>query len=260
MLWIYILFLMFLAFSILRIIGLRTIRIFGLELFRFLLIVFLLTLITAEIILPIPQYYIKHQAFSDNFEPSSKFSLNRILEHEVKDAYIQHDEGSFKILDSHGMSFNHLFLCSYRTGGKEKVRIFHFEKNIFGDMKPKYPLSESYVIPESDNRDGYYNDYVEDGILGGYLVTAGYAAQNTVVENYQLNHFRMDQIHPSNYFLWVELVKEPWKSGLTRFAMMLFAVFLVSYLNYKNRVPAKFYCRWRKGDKIFQTINYKRDA
>ena len=255
MLWIYILYLLFLAFYMVKILGLRTMRVFGIELFGFLLIVLILTLITIEIVLVMPQYYIKHQAFSDNFEPRSKFSLNRILEHEVKKAGIDFDDGSFEILDSHGMSFNHLFLCSYRINGKEEVRILPFEKNIFGDMKPKYPLSETYnMIPQSNNRDDYYYDYVEDGILGGYLVTAGYASENTVVENYQLNHFYIDQIHPSNYFLWVELVKEPWKSELAKFALILLGGYLVSYLNSKNRVPIKFYSRWRKGDKIFQVV------
>lgn len=230
------------------------IRVFGCELFRLLIIVIFLSMMIFAIILPMPQYYIKHQDYMGayDYEPGSRPSLNRILEEEAQKSGIRYDKGSFEILDSHGMSFNHLFLCSYRINGTQEVRIFHFEKNIFGNMKPKYPLSQSYIIPKSADEDDFYRAYVEDGIFGGYLLTAGYASETTVLKNYKLNHFRVDQVHPSNYFMWIELVHEPWKTELVKFILtFLFILVLGTFLN-RYRKPVKFYSGWRKGDKIFQ--------
>ena len=73
-------------------------------------------------------------------------SVNEVLEEETFKAEIRFDKGSFKVIESCGMHFNHLFLCSYEIDGKEEVRFYHFEKNIFGNMKLKYPSSEADLI------------------------------------------------------------------------------------------------------------------
>lgn len=232
----------------------QAVRVFGFELLRSLLLCFFIIIVTVEIILPIPQYDIKHQPFFASSEPDSKFSLNRILENEAEESGIRFDPGSFKILDSQGMNFHHLFLCEYQINGKEEVRVFEFQKNFFGNMKPAYPLSEAYIIPKFGNSDDFYHDYIEDGIFGGYLVTAGYASENTALERHELNRFHMDQLHPSGYFMWIELVDEPWKSELWKFAFFLIAILLGNRFRRKNRLPQKFYTQWRAGDKIFQVI------
>lgn len=231
----------------------KVIRVFGFELICILIVIFFVTLIMGEIVLPMPQYYIKHNSNAYSYGDNGKYSLNRILEEETLKSGIKFDQGSFKIIDSHGMNFVHLFLCSYQSNGKEVVRIFEFEKNIFGNMKPKYPLSKSYnIISKSANSDDYYQDYVRDGLFGGYLLTAGYAPGNTEAESYGLHTFTIDIHHPSNYFLWMELVDQPWKTFLAKFATISI-LSSIYYNRYKQkREPVKFYSRWRAGDKIVQ--------
>lgn len=228
----------------------KSIKIFGFELSFILLSTLLLTFLLGEFILPIPQYYIKHQP-SDTSMTKEENSLNNILEEEALKSGIDFDSGSFEINDSYGTHFNHLFLCSYEINGLEEVRLFHFEKNIFGNMKPKHSLNDAFIITKEDN--DFYQTYMEDSILGGYLVTAGFASESTILKNYQLNQFRMGQLHPTSYFLWVELVREPWKSELVKF-MLLFLLLLFINRNRDYRKPIKFYCKWRKGDRIFQCI------
>lgn len=90
----------------------KVIRAFGCELFTILLCALVFTLIIGEVILPMPQYYIKHQGYmSTDDSHKRKFSLNKILEEEALKSGIEFDAGSFKIIDSQGMHFNHLFLC-----------------------------------------------------------------------------------------------------------------------------------------------------
>jgi hypothetical protein len=234
----------------------KVIRVFGCELLGILLCILALTLLIGEILVPMPQYYIKHQGYmSMDTSDRNKFSLNKILEKEALKSGIQFDPGSFRILDSHGMHFNHLFLCSYQVDGKEEVRVVQFEKNIFGNMRPKCPFNEAYIIPRDGNNDTFYRVYVRDGIFGGYLVTAGFASEDTVLENYQLNNFRMEKIHPSpNYFMWVELVSEPWKFELIKVILLAIFIFISGKIVNQNREPIKFYSKWRIGDKIFQCI------
>lgn len=234
----------------------KVIRVLGCELFTILLFALVFTLIIGEVILPMPQYYIKHQGYmSTDDSDKSKFSLNKILEEEALKSGIEFDAGSFKIIDSHGMHFNHLFLCSYEKDGKQEVRVFHLRKSIFGNMRPKYPFNETYIIPKDSDDDAFYRTYVEDGIFGGYLVTAGFASENTVLENYQLNNFRMEKIHPStNYFMWVELVREPWRSELIKIMLLTTFILASGKIVNRNPEPIKFYSKWRMGDKIFQCI------
>ena len=259
MMWIYLLILlsMVLLPMIYKFREIKVIRVFGCELYTILTFALVFTLIIGEIILPMPQYYIKHRGYmSTDTSDRNKFSLNKILEEEALKSGIEFDTGSFKIIDSHGMHFNHLFLCSYQRKGKEEVRVFRCEKNIFGNMKPKYPFNEAYIIPRDGNDDTFYRAYVRDGIFGGYLVTAGFSSENTVLENYQLNNFRMEKIHPSpNYFMWVELVQEPWKFELIKVISLAIFIFISGKIvNRNNAEPIKFYSKWRIGDKIFQCI------
>lgn len=154
--------------------GIKVVRVFGFELFVSLLMSLCLLVIIMQFILPIPQYYIKQQGKIDRNAYIAEYSLNKILEDEAHKAGIQLDKGTFKIIESYGLNFNHLFLCTYQVNGEEEARLFHFEKNIFGNMKPKYTLSESTnLIKKSKDNNDYYSDYFEDGIFGGYLLTAG---------------------------------------------------------------------------------------
>lgn len=259
----FVLFILFLILliiaSIRKLIGAKTIRFFGFELFRLLTVVLLISLLAAVFILPIPQYYIKGNGMLPSSDEAAAFSLNKILEREAKKAGIEFDEGSFQILDSYGMNLHHLFLCSYRVDGGEDVRVFQFEKNIFGNMKPREPLNKSYILQKSSNVDDYYHDYISDGIFGGYLVTAGYAAKNTVLKNYQLNHFYIEQLHPSGYFLWVELADTPWKKYLIQLSLLM-AIVLIRNLvmGQKGRTAhmnTAFYSRWSPGQNVLQFID-----
>ncbi|NLY43211.1 MAG: hypothetical protein GX066_04425 [Clostridiaceae bacterium] len=200
--------------------------------------------IIGEVFLPMPQYYIKH-------EGSKKLNLNEVLEEETLRAGIEFDEGSFKILDSYGMHFNHLFLCSYEIDGKEEACFFHFEKNIFGNMKPRYPLKEINIITGRNNQDDYYRSYVEDGIFAEYLVTVGLGVDSSTSINFESNKYRISKTPQEGYFMWVEMIREPWKSYLVMLILYAGIIFIISRYQNNKIEPVKFYSKWKKGDKIF---------
>lgn len=229
------------------------IRVFGFELSTVLIYIFILIYLIGEFILPMPQYYIKHQ---DNKEivRDLRFSLNKILEEEVLKSEINFDAGSFKIINSQGMNFNHLFLCSYQINGKEEVRVFIFEKNILGNMKPKYPFGGTNIISKDNDDNDFYKTYVNDGILGEYMIIAGFASEEMVLEDYRLNNFIIEEVHPFNYFMWVELVSEPWKLQFVWLIKVVISGFILGKICNKNLKPIKFYYKWKKGDAIFKCI------
>lgn len=43
-------------------------------------------------------------------------------------------------------------------------------------MRPNYPFNGTYIISKDSDDDAIYRAYVEDGVFGGYLVTAGFAS------------------------------------------------------------------------------------
>ena len=71
-----------------RVKDIKVIRVFGFEIIRFLLCFLIVLVIVGEIILPIPDYYVK----------GKEINLNEILEEETFRAGIQFDEGTFKVL------------------------------------------------------------------------------------------------------------------------------------------------------------------
>ncbi|MGN9163794.1 hypothetical protein ACTNDY_00720 [Tissierellaceae bacterium HCP3S3_D8] len=258
MVWIYIsILLLILIFSIIyRLRDIKAIRVFGLELIGLLFSMFFLMAIVGEIFLPMPQYYIKHgrNKVIEGRDTVEEITLNEILEEEILKSGIEFDDKSLKILDSHGMHFNHLFLCSYKIEGEEEVRIFHFKKNIFGNMKPKYPLNQAYIISKENNGYDFYHSYVKDGIFAGYLVTAGFGSSSSKLINYKLNKYVMEKIEPDGYFMWIEMVKEPWKSMLVKWILYAALIFIVNRFQNEKREPVRFYSRWRRGDRIFYCI------
>lgn len=222
------------------------IRFFGFELTRVLICLVVLALVIGEIILPMPSYYIKHQSGNST---DGRPTFNQILEGEVQKAGIRYDEGSFKIMDSRGMNFNHLFLGSYQIDGQEEARVFHFEKNIFGNMRPKYSFDEAPII----SKDNSYRTTVQDGVFGIYMVTVGFASEEKVLRKYILNNFRVDETHQNNYFMWVDLIRQPWKSLVLAIMVSVFFSMIGDFIR-RDRKPIKFYCRWQKGSRIFQCV------
>lgn len=250
MTWIYlsILLMIFVIGIFYRLKGIKLMRVFGFELLTLLLCLLIVMFIIGEFLLPIPQYYIKHGG-------NTEVSLNEVLKEETLRAGIKFDEGSFKILDSYGMHFNHLFLSSYEVEGKEEARFIHLEKNIFGNMKPKFPLEEEFnIITRSNSRDDYYNSYVSDGIFAGYLVMVGYGDDSLEPVNFGLNKYRISKSPQDGYFMWVEMAREPWKLDLIKFVLYAGIIFIISKFQNKNREAFKFYSKWEKGDKIFLSI------
>jgi len=247
--WIYIsvLLLIFIFAVYCRIRDIKVIRVFGFELISLLICSLLVLFIICEVFIPMPQYYIKHGG-------NKGLNLNEVLEEETLRAGIEFDKGSFKILDSYGMDFNHLVFCSYEIDGKEEVRFFHFEKNIFGNMKPKYPLKEIKIITSRNNQDDYYNSYIKDGIFAEYLVTVGFGADSSESKDFGLNKYTISKTPQKGYFMWVEMVREPWKSGLVKLILYAGVVFLVSRYQNKRIEPVRFYSKWKIGDKIFTCI------
>lgn len=226
----------------------KVIRVFGLELMSLMLCSLFVIMIIGEVFLPIPQYYIKHDG-------NREVNLNEVLIEETLRAGIEFTEGSFKILDSYGMHFNHLFLCSYVIDGKEEVRFIHLEKDIFGNMKPKYPLEEEFsIITGRDNRDAYYGSYVSDGIFAGYLVTVGYGDDSSNPINFELNQYTISKNPQKNYFMWVDMAREPWKLDLVKFGLYFGFIFIVSRFRNKKKEPVKIYSKWRKGEDIIICI------
>jgi len=235
------------------------VRVFGCSLLHILLCLLVLALLLGQIILPMPSYYIKHQdnTRTDASSMNAKFSLNKILEEEAEKSGIEFDKGSFKVIDSYDMNFNKLFLYSYQIEGKEQARIFQFEKNIFGNMRPKYSFKDAYITPEDGKNDSPYHVFVKDGIFGEYIIIAGYATEMTALENYELSDFIVDALHPSNYFMVVELIRQPWKSQLVEIILLTILGSIIGMFRKKARRPIKFYCKWQKGDKIIQYIKEK---
>ena len=226
-----------------RVKDIKVIRVCGLEIIRLLLLSLVVLVIIGEAILPMPEYYIKRKG--------KELNLNEVLEEETLKAEIRFDKGSFKVIESYGMHFNHLFLCSYEIDGKEEVRFYHFEKNIFGNMKLKNPLSEANLITAKSNRVDYYNSYVADGIFAGYLVTVGLGNESSEPINYVLNKYGIAETPQEGYFMWVDMASQPWKPDWVK--LVLYAginYILLKYLK-KEKEPLKFYSKWEKGDKIF---------
>ena len=255
LIWIYISILLLILISQIfyRVKDIKVIRVFGFELIGLLFYLLVLILIIGEVFLPMPKYYIKHGRgeFVGDSNIIREITLNEILQEEILKSGIEFDDGSFRILDSHGMHFNHLFLCSYEIDGEEEARIFHLEKNIFGNMKPKRPLNESYIIPKSNNWDDFYHSYFEDGIFAGYRVVAGFGSPPSTVVNYTLNKYTMERIHPRGYFMWIEMVREPWKSISIKIILYTIFLTIINRFQNKKRESIKFYSKWRKGNRIF---------
>lgn len=248
--WIYALILLLVLFIgiFYKVRDIKVIRVFGLELMSLMLCSLFVIMIIGEIFLPIPQYYIKHDG-------NKEINLNEVLMEETISAGIEFTEGTFKILDSYAMHFNHLFLCSYEIDGKEEVRFYHLEKNIFGNMKPKYPLGKGFsIITGRDNRDAYYGSYVSDGIFAEYLVTVGYGDNSSNPINFKLNKYTISKNPQKSYFMWVDMAREPWKSDLVKFGLNIGLIFIVSGFLNKNKEPVKIYSKWRKGENIIICI------
>lgn len=225
----------------------RTIRLLGCSVIGLWVCVFFLAVLLAEFILPAPQYYINAR------DARYGGSLNEILEREVRNSGITYEEGSFRILESDSMHLNHLFLCSYRVAGGDELRIFRFEKNIFGNMKPAEFFTEA--IPQDGNPNNFYRDIIEDGIFGTYLVTAGYAPEGTVLESRVANGFHIDALHLQGYFLIGELAYETWKKYALQFAAY-FLIPLIFRIFKKRHGSERFYSGWKKGEKFIQ-IQYE---
>lgn len=245
MVWVYLVMslIMFIVPIIYRAKDLKAIRVFGFELIQSLFILLILILIIGEIIIPLPQYYVK-------VKKGKEIYLNQVLEEDTLKAGIEFDEGSFKVLDSRGMHFSHLFLCSYEIDKIEEVRYYHYEKNIFGHMKLKDPLDEIDIITNRRNSDDHYRAYVRDGIFAEYMVTAGYGEESEPI-NYGLNKYVISITPQKSYFMWVELVRQPWKSDLVRYALSFLIIYIISKFQRNKREPIKFYHKWRKRDKWY---------
>lgn len=245
MVWVYIvIILLSITFSIIyKVKNIRAIRVFGFELLQLLFCLLILIFIIGEFVVPMPQYHIKKGR-----------SLNEVLEEETLKAGIEFDEGSLKILDSHGMHFNHLFLYSYEIGGREEVRFYHFKKNILGNMKPRSPLDDIHIITDRKHLDDHYRSYIEDGLFAGYLVTVGYGEDTSEPINYGLNQYRISRTPQEGYFMWVEMANEPWKSNLVKFALYAFISYIIFKLKKDKTEPIKFYRKRRKRDKWYTIL------
>lgn len=246
MVWIYIsVLLLILILEVFYIVKkIKVIRVFGFELLSLLFGSLLVILIIGEIIIPIPKYYIKPGEYKET-------SLNEVLKEETLRAGIEFTDGSFKILDSYGMHFNHLFLCSYEIDGKEEIRFIQLEKNIFGNMKLKYPLEEKFnIITGRNSQDNYYGSVVSDGIFAEYLVTVGYGDDSAGPINFKVNNYTISKNPQKDYFLWVEMSREPWKSALVRLALYTGIILIVARFKNNKKEPIKLYSKWIKGDNI----------
>lgn len=221
----------------------KAIRVFGFELIQLLFFLLITILIIGELIVPIPQYYAKNKF-------GEELNLNQVLEEDTLRAGIEFDEGSFRVLDSRGMHFNHLFLCSYEIDGVEEVRYYHYKKNIFGHMKLKDPLDNINIITNIKNSDDYYREYVSDSSFGGYLVTVGYGDESEPI-NYGLNKYVISKTPQKSYFMWVELARQPWKTDLVKLMFYFFITYTISKFNKNKRERVKFYSKWRKRDKWY---------
>lgn len=255
MVWIYIFIpLLILIFHVFcKVKDIKSIRVFGLELRILLFFLLVLLLIIGEVFLPMPQYYIKHKLSRNLNGINRGLTLNEIVEVEVLNSGIEFDDDSFRVLDSYGMHFNHLFLVSYEIDEKEEVRLLHFEKNIFGNMKPKYALDDgNNIISEKDNGDDSYNTYFEDGIFAGYLVAAGFGNDQSQEITIRLDKYRIARTPPKGYFMWIDMVKEPWKSLLVKILIYTTITFTVSRFQNNKIEPIKFYNQWEKGDDVFK--------
>ena len=219
---------------------LKFIRVFGFEIIRFSFCFLVALVIIGEIIIPIPDYNVK----------GKEINLNEVLEEETLGAGIQFDDGSFKVLESYGMNFNHLFLSSYEIDGEEEVRFYHYEKNLFGNMKLKYPLSDINIITDTSNRDDYYRAYIGDGIFSGYLLTVGLGDESSEPENYGLGKYRITRTPQEGYFMWVQMTTQPWKIDIGELGLFSVAI-LISAIFSKKREKVAFCEKWRKRDGVF---------
>ena len=223
----------------------RSIRLLGCDVTGLWLCLFFLAVLLVEFILPAPQYYINAR------DPRYGSNLNKILEQEALNAGIDYEEGSFRILESRSLHLQHLFLCSYRVDGSDEARIFHLEKNIFGNMKPAEPFLNAQPIPQDGDPEHFYRSFVNDGFFGTYLVTAGYAPADTVWDGRVVNGFYIEAIHLQGHFLIVELIEESWKKSAVRL-LLYFLILLIGRIFHKKYKAEKFYTGWKKGDKLFQ--------
>ncbi|OEF96173.1 hypothetical protein [Desulfuribacillus alkaliarsenatis] len=220
------------------------IRIFGFELIIIFICIAMLVIFIGGVILPMPSYYIKDQS---SISEEGKLSFNEILEKEIQKSGIEFDSGSFKIMDSYGMNFNHLFVGSYRVNEKEEARVFHFEKNVFGDMRPKYPFDEAPLIPI----DNSYRTTIRDGIFGIYMVSVGFNSEESVLIRYLSNGLRVNETHQNKYFISVDLVSQPWKYGIITLLIIVGSNIIQDF---RGRKPIQVYSKWQKGDDIFQVV------
>ena len=241
MLWIYGLIVLLIIVVLLyyRYKDIELVRVFGFDLIKLLFLSLLLILLLGEEVLPMPGYYIKAR---------KETSLNQILEEETLKAGIEFEGESFKILDSYGMHFNHLFLASYELEGEEEVRFYHFKKNILGNMKPESFIEDYHIIKKSSEEDNYFNSYVPDGLFGGYLVTAGYGDEDSEPRSYGLGKYRITKTPEEGYFLWVEMAVD----NLLKILILSLIFILVLIYERKNKRTRSFYKKWNRDDGIVE--------
>lgn len=206
-----------LIFSIKKI---KSARLFNISIINILIVIYFLVILIMKYIVPLPSYYIK----------SENIMIGRIIESEMTNSNIQHDEYSTKIIGHFLGKYNRLYLFKYENNGVEEARMFDFKSDIFGNLKPASDFKNSHNILIEDTDDYNNSRFIKEG-LSTFRIRYGYDT-DPIIKNTRMENFKVPSLHPGGYYLNVEMYKD---SNISSFIFILALVFIV-YREYKSDV------------------------
>lgn len=214
--------------------GIKAIKIVKIDLIYITALVFFLLYFIIFHLVPINSYYIKEENYSSAEFSSPSLMTDRIIEDEMDINDISYDEGSLRIMGAFEGKTKLIFMTQYTNQGKKEVKIFEFDRNIFGNLKPSIDFKDLKTIEESEE-DSIYGSVINDG-LAQFLVNFGFQNYNPDIVG----------LSPEGYFFYSERI-DRWK--LTDF-LLIGLMFLIILYSKKEKTYTKVIMSTKKIDII----------
>lgn len=174
--------------------NIKDIKLFNFSFSTVFILIYIITIIIIEFIIPIPTYYIKAKD-----EPY----IETIIKNEMIRSNIKYDTGTIEVVNQFIGKYNQLYLSKYEVNGVEQARMFDFKQNIFGNLKPSHDFSESKVILKSEKDDGFNFRRIGDG-FAKFFIHYGYANNLENFDSYWVNKYNKVSLNPESYYMIIE--------------------------------------------------------
>lgn len=126
------------------------------------------------------------------------YTLESILEDQMKAEAFDHDEGSIELLEYLGLYGKDLVLFSYRQAGQDQVKFVEFDRSPGNRLKPHIPLMESLTLDKTTREE---LTIVRN--FRKYLVKVGYGPNELESEKLGKYSYRIER--PEGYYMTLEV-------------------------------------------------------